>query len=90
MPVPAPERRRSPRSPETGSVEITFGDPVRVTIEAELVEVSSMGFRAAHDCKTLEPGLEVHYRRSGALPARARVIWTHILGSRRVSGFLIL
>jgi hypothetical protein len=30
----------------------------------------------------------VFYRRSGELPAKARVIWTHVLGSRRVSGFL--
>ena len=88
MPAPAPERRSSPRKPESGRVEILFGDPVPVCIEAELVEASAMGFRVAHDSKSLEPGLEVYYRRSGELPAKARVIWTHVLGDKRISGFL--
>jgi hypothetical protein len=90
MPAPAPERRKSSRAPATGRVEILFGDPVPVCIDAELVEASSLGFRAAHNSKDLEPGREVFFRRSGELPAKARVIWTHVLGDKRVSGFLKL
>jgi hypothetical protein len=84
-----PERRSVPRSPSTGRVEITHGDPVPTRIEAELVETSPNGFRASHDSKTLEPGLEVVCKLDGAEPVRARVIWTHVLGERRVSGFLL-
>jgi hypothetical protein len=90
MPAPAPERRQSSRVATTGRVEILFGDPVPVCIDAELVEASAVGFRAAHDSKDLEPGREVFFRRSGELPAKARVIWTHVLGDKRVSGFLLL
>ncbi len=90
MQGPVPDRRRTPRSPSTGRVEITHGDPVPTSIEAELVESSPNGFRAAHDSKTLEPGLEVVCKLDGAKAVRARVIWTHVLGDKRVSGFLLL
>ena len=90
MPAPAPERRKGSRTPATGRVEILFGDPAPSCIDGELVEMSDTGFRVAHDCKGLEPGLEVYCRRSGEMPVKARVIWTHVLGLRRVSGFLIL
>jgi hypothetical protein len=70
-------------------VEIVFDDPVPACVEAEVVEIGAKGFRAAHDSKTLEPGSEVTCTRGGST-FRARVIWTHVLGGRRVSGFLIL
>lgn len=71
-------------------MEITFGDFAPAHLEAELVETSAKGFRAAHDSKTLEPGLEVMCKRGASDAFRARVIWTHVLGDRRVSGFLVL
>jgi hypothetical protein len=83
------DRRREERLPQSGDVHISFEDPNPVTVRAELIEVSDRGFRAAHDSKLLAPGLEVHYARTGA-SGRARVIWTHVLDGRSVSGFLIL
>jgi hypothetical protein len=68
---------------------LTFTDPHSASVQAELLETSLQGFRAAHTCKAMAPGLEVEYRREGA-SGRARVIWTHILGGRSVSGFLLL
>ncbi len=90
MAQPRPDRRAVPRIPSTGLVEIRFGEPAPEILEAELLEVSAQGFRAAHDSTRLEPGLDVFFRKSGELPARARVIWTHVLGDRRISGFLVL
>jgi hypothetical protein len=83
------DRRREGRSPGAGAIEISFEDPNPVTIKAELVEISSRGFRARHDSKALAPALEVHYMRK-EFSGRARVIWTHVLEGRCVSGFLIV
>ena len=86
---PKSERRREERLPRSGTIHIAFADPNPVTVEAELIEVSERGFRAAHDSRLLAPGLEVEYRRTGG-SGRARVIWTHVLDERCVSGFLVL
>jgi len=83
------ERRAAPRHAESGAIEISFAAPVPITIEAELIETSTTGFRASHDSKDLEPGLEVRYQ-SDRGSGKARVIWTHVLEGRRVSGFLIV
>ncbi len=83
------DRRGAPRKEGLGVVEITISEPVAVTIQAALVENSATGFRAAYDAKSLEPGLEVVYRHDDTY-GQARVIWTHVLEGRRVSGFLIL
>jgi hypothetical protein len=84
-----PERRKEERSPQSGKMTIVFEDPSPVTVLAELIEVSGRGFRAAHDAKALTTGLEVDYM-SGNSSGRARVIWTHVLETRCVSGFLIV
>jgi hypothetical protein len=84
-----PDRRQEARSPQTGAIEISFEDPAPVIVEAELIEISGRGFRAAHNAKALSPGLEVEYQSSSS-SGRARVIWTHVLEGRCVSGFLVL
>jgi hypothetical protein len=84
-----PERRQEKRWPQSGAIEISFADPTPVTVRAELIEASARGFRAAHDTKALAAGLEVEFRSSHA-SGRARVIWTHVLEGRCVSGFLTL
>lgn len=83
------DRRTAPRVAQSGHVQLTFEDPVPAAIEAELVEMSATGFRASYGGKGLAPGLEVQYRRD-QLSGHARVVWTHILEGKRVSGFLIL
>lgn len=83
------ERRQHPRLPASGPVGILFEDPLPITIPAELLETSESGFRIAHDCDQLRSGLEVRLLR-GDTTRRARIIWTHTLDGRRVSGCLLL
>ena len=83
------DRRGAPRKEGLGVIEISFSGPVAMTIQAALIENSATGFRAAYDARSLEPGLEVAYQHEGT-HGQARVIWTHFLEGRRVSGFLIL
>ena len=89
MAMETPERRRAPRVPVFERVEILFDDPMPTTVEVELNETSESGFRVSHDSQRLLPGLDVLLRRDGAV-YQARVIWTHILEGRRVSGCLLL
>jgi len=84
-----PERRKAPRAAHAGRLELSFDDPIPTTVQAELIEISARGFRAAHRCTTLDAGIEVRFEREGAT-GRARVIWTHVLDGYRVSGFLLL
>jgi hypothetical protein len=81
------DRRSAVRSAESGRVKIWFENPARVEIEADWVEASATGFRLAHDSNALEPGLEISYESEGRR-GRARVVWTHVLDGRRVSGFI--
>jgi|HubBroStandDraft_1064217.scaffolds.fasta_scaffold272055_2 hypothetical protein len=82
------DRRRATRTAVSAAMEISFDTPVPTAISASLIETSSTGFRASHDSKAIEPGLNVSYKRDG-VSGQARVIWTHILEGRRVSGFLV-
>ena len=79
------DRRAHPRTEVSGGVEIFIDEPVPAVVRAELIESSLGGFRAVHDSRLLEPGLVV--RCNGG---RARVVWTHILQNRRVSGFVFV
>ena len=81
------DRRGTVRSPESGRVKVWFENPTRVDIEADWIEASATGFCLAHDSNALEPGLEIFYE-SGGRSGRARVVWTHVLEGRRVSGFV--
>jgi len=83
------DRRGAPRKEGRGAIEISFREPVPITIQATLIENSATGFRAAYDAKSLEPGIEVAYQHDGT-HGQARVIWTHVLEGQRVSGFLVL
>lgn len=82
------DRRKEARLPHSGAIEISLDDPTALTVHGELLEISERGFRAAHDAKALTAGLEIHYKGEGS-SGRARVIWTHVLDGRCVSGFLI-
>lgn len=81
------DRRVAARSLASGRVEILLSDPTPAIVEAEMIESSASGFRAAHDSKALEPGLNVRYQAASG-SGSARIIWTHVLQGRRVSGFL--
>jgi hypothetical protein len=84
-----PERRQEQRSPQSGTIEILFENPAPVILQAELIETSGHGFRCAHAAPGLAPGVEVRYATRSS-KGTARVIWTHVLEGRCVSGFLIL
>lgn len=83
------DRRQEPRSAAAGRVKISFENPAQTTIDAEWIENSATGFRIVHDSPALEPGLEVSFE-SPTHSGRARVIWTHVLEGRRVSGFVAI
>jgi hypothetical protein len=89
MPIAISERRVADRTPASGRVEISFADPNSCIIMADLLETSATGFRIAHESKDVIPGLEVQVRRE-QLTQRARVVWTHLLEGRRVSGCVLL
>jgi hypothetical protein len=100
MPAPegstrsAPEKRREPRRPAHGLVEVRWSDPVPATIRGSMVDLSASGFRMAHTCTALEAGLIVEFTHDEA-QGRARVVWTRVLareaaGHRVESGFLVL
>jgi hypothetical protein len=89
MTMGTPDRRRATRVPVFERAEILFEDPLLTTVDVELNETSELGFRISHDSQQLLPGLDVRLRRDGAV-YQARVIWTHILEGRKVSGCLLL
>jgi hypothetical protein len=83
------DRRNSERLPVSGRVAISFDNPVPVKLDVDMIESSATGFRAVHDSSALEAGLNVRYQETSA-SGYARVIWTHVLQGRRISGFLRL
>jgi hypothetical protein len=89
MPDDYKERRKEPRRPASGRVEILFEDPLPVSVEAELVDISPGGFRISHESNQIVPGLEVRVKRGGAT-RRARVVWTQVLEGQRLSGCMLL
>jgi hypothetical protein len=89
MAMEAPDRRREPRVPVFERVEILFDDPVPAAVEVDLNDTSETGFRISHSSQLLVPGLAVRLKRNGAIQ-EARVIWTHFLEGRRISGCLLL
>jgi hypothetical protein len=79
---------RELRTPASGVLEILFENPDLVVIPVQLVERSCQGLRMAHNSPELIAGLEIKIREGGSL-TRARVVWTHLLEGRRVSGCVI-
>ena len=81
-------RRASTRLPAEGTVELSFADPLPVTVSGRLLDISSGGFRAAHDCADIHTGLEVRFSHEGAAGA-ARVVWNRIVAGCMESGFAL-
>jgi hypothetical protein len=86
---PAPsrqEKRREPRRPAQGSVEIRGAG---LHLRGELIDVSHSGFRIAHKESSLEPGQVVEFTHPEASGA-ARVVWNRIVEQRVETGFFIV
>jgi len=58
-------------------------------LDGVLLDTSSHGFRALHNCRTLAAGQVVSFEHSGG-SGRARVVWTRIEGDQVQSGFFAL
>ncbi len=82
------DRRASTRLPAAGTVELSFADPLPVTISGRLLDVSKGGFRAAHACAEIHTGLEVRFSHERAAGS-ARVVWNRIVAGCMESGFAL-
>jgi hypothetical protein len=82
------EKRRETRRAVTGSVRVKFTDPEPLEIDGRLMDVSTSGFRMAHDCASLHSGQVVEFAHVEA-SGRARVMWNRIMGTGVETGFLV-
>jgi hypothetical protein len=83
------DRRQSPRRPTSGPVDVSFSDPLPVTVRAELMDSSESGVQITHESKLLVPGLAVSLTQQNETK-QARVVWTQLKDGRRISGCLLL
>jgi hypothetical protein len=83
------EARREPRRPASGSVRVTFQNPMDTIVEGHLLDLSNSGFRMGHTSTSLAPGQMVQFTHSAA-SGSARVIWNRVMDDRVETGFLIL
>jgi hypothetical protein len=83
------EKRRHPRRPATGSVQLLLEDPGLIEVSGLLIDVSRGGFRAAHSHSGLANGQIVRFRHEAG-EGFARVVWNRISGREVQTGFLIL
>ena len=83
------EQRSEIRRHATGTVRVKFADPEELEIDGKLMDVSSSGFRMAHDCVSLQSGQLVEFTHIEA-QGRAKVMWNRILADGVESGFLVV
>jgi PilZ domain-containing protein len=88
------DQRREPRRPARGDIRFSFPQgEVKLgsrEVWGRLLDRSTSGFRAEHDCAELTSGQEVRFRMSASVKGKARVVWTRIQAGRVETGFLIL
>ncbi|HUJ20903.1 MAG TPA: hypothetical protein VLX58_05235 [Bryobacteraceae bacterium] len=89
------EQRREPRWKAHGEIWFSLDEgapagPAPKEVLGTLLDRSSSGFRAQHDCKELMSGQLVRFRMKPSSGGRARVMWTRIIDDRVESGFLIV
>ena len=87
MSVPRQERRSEIRRPATGTVILSFADPIPLTVSGQLLDISAGGFRAAHGCFGIRAGLDIDFSHAAA-SGRARVAWNRITGDTIETGFV--
>ena len=88
MNSPAMERRSEVRRPASGPVELSFADPLPVTVSGTLLDISAGGFRAAHGNASLRAGMDVDFAHAVA-SGKARVAWNRIAGKTVETGFVV-
>lgn len=82
------ERRREPRQPASGDVILYIDQPVMLEINAQLLDISSSGFRAQHMYSALQTGMLIHVRIQDVESA-ALVAWNRIMDERVETGFIL-
>ena len=82
------EQRRETRRQGHGNVLVRPESPGSRDVQGRLVDVSTCGFRMAHQCSGLTAGQYVTFAHVEAR-GRARVVWTRILDNSVESGFVI-
>ncbi len=83
------ERRREIRKQRTGNILLEMSKPPHRVLEAQLIDVSSGGFRAWHYGAPLEVGAELYFRYA-SVAGLARVVWSRVESHRVVSGCCVL
>ena len=84
----ASDQRAEPRHRAEGWVIVRFGQP-ECEVRGRLVDVSTSGFRIAHDCTTLETGQTVDFSHPEA-HGKARVIWNRIAAGGVETGLVLV
>jgi len=83
------DRRREPRRPASGPVSLTLKAPVPRELDAELLDVSTSGFRISHCHGLLALGTDVSFRHPEAA-GHARVVWNWVLPDHVETGFVVI
>jgi len=83
------ERRREPRRPASGPVRLGLKSPSPQELDAELMDVSTSGFRIRHRYGPLALGSDVVFRHPEAA-GHARVVWNWVLPDHVETGFVVI
>jgi len=83
------DNRREARTVCQGAVHLSLEDDAEAAIVAEVVDVSSSGFRASYRELSLSVGTEVRFRHK-FFQGRARVMWSSAVLNFTHSGFLVV
>ena len=86
---PGMERRKEPRSPASGEIELTISEPKAVTVQGQLMDISPGGFQVSYMSDALRPGQEVAFAHAAG-SGKARVMWTRVIPGWVSSGFFVL
>ena len=81
-----PEIRREPRFVCQGEVRLYVDDD---SFLGELVDVSNLGFRVAHNQLGIAPGDEMRFQHKFFV-GKAKVVWTKSVAGRIETGFAIV
>jgi hypothetical protein len=83
------DRRREPRRPASGKMQLKFESEPLSEVEADLMDVSASGFRASHRHGALPLGAKAAFRHPEAA-GKARVVWNWMSPDHVETGFVII
>ena len=83
------DRRREPRRPASGPVQLKFESEPPGEVVLELMDVSASGFRASHRHGALPLGANAAFRHPEAA-GKARVVWNWMHADHVETGFVVI